>query len=150
MYKRIFLSFCLFWGLIGQSIAEEEHEIRAVGVKFDPMFVVIEPGDRVSWTNMPAHLIETIDVMVPEGTEKIKTELGVDVSFIFDNEGVYVYKCTPHWGARMGGILLVGNPDDIGGIIDAYFEEIQKDKSLLPAKGLLKKFRKHLQKEGLL
>ncbi|PKF50703.1 plastocyanin/azurin family copper-binding protein [Enterovibrio nigricans] len=150
MYKRLLISFCLFWGLVSHSIAEEEHIVRAVGVKFDPMFVVLQPGDRVSWTNMPAHLIETIDVMVPEGTQKIKTELGVDVSFVFDQEGVYVYKCTPHWGSRMGGILLVGNPNGIEGIIEAYFAEIQIDKSLLPAKGLLKKFRKYLQKEGLI
>lgn len=149
MAKKLIGSLILFLGLVSNAFAEE-YEVRAVGVKFDPMFVILQPGDRVSWTNMPAHLIETIDAMVPEGTEKIQTELGVDVSFVFDNEGVYVYKCTPHWGARMGGILLVGNPSDIEGTIEAYFAEIEKDKSLLPAKGLLKNFKKHLQAEGVL
>ncbi|MGF1706573.1 plastocyanin/azurin family copper-binding protein [Enterovibrio baiacu] len=149
MAKRLFWVICLFWGAISLSHATE-HEVRAVGVKFDPMFIVVEPGDRVSWVNMPAHMIETIDAMVPEGTEKIRTELGVDVSFVFNDDGIYVYKCTPHWGARMGGVLLVGNPSDIEGTIDAYLAEIQKDKSLLPAKGLLKKFKKHLQKQGII
>ncbi|WP_028023487.1 plastocyanin/azurin family copper-binding protein [Enterovibrio calviensis] len=149
MAKRFLWSLCLLFGLANQGYAEE-YEIKAVGVKFAPLVVMLQPGDRVSWTNMPAHLIETIDVMVPEGTEKIQTEMGADVSFVFENEGVYVYKCTPHWGARMGGILLVGNPSNIDGIIDSYMEEIKKDKSLLPAKGLLKKFRKQLQAEGLL
>ncbi|MBE1276410.1 plastocyanin/azurin family copper-binding protein [Enterovibrio baiacu] len=149
MAKRLFWVICLFWGATSLSHATE-HEVRAVGVKFDPMFIVVEPGDRVSWVNMPAHMIETIDAMVPEGTEKIRTELGVDVSFVFNEDGIYVYKCTPHWGARMGGVLLVGNPSDIEGTIDAYLAEIQKDKSLLPAKGLLKKFKKHLQKQGVI
>lgn len=149
MVKRFIGSLLVFLGLVSSAFAEE-YEVRAVGMKFDPMFVVLQPGDRVSWTNMPAHMVETIDVMVPEGTEKIQTELGMDVSFVFNNEGIYVYKCTPHWGARMGGILLVGNPADIEGTIEAYLGEIEKDKSLLPAKGLLKKFKKHLEAEGVL
>ncbi|MEZ8145739.1 plastocyanin/azurin family copper-binding protein [Enterovibrio norvegicus] len=149
MAKRLFWVLFLCWGFVSISQAAE-HEVRAVGVKFDPMFIIIEHGDNVSWVNMPAHMIETIDAMVPEGTEKIMTELGVDVNFTFDLEGIYVYKCTPHWGARMGGVMLVGNPSDIEGTIDAYLEEIQTDKSLLPAKGLLKKFKKHLQKQGVI
>ncbi|WP_407332045.1 plastocyanin/azurin family copper-binding protein [Enterovibrio sp. 27052020O] len=149
MAKRFLWSICLLFGLANQGYAEE-FEVQAVGVQFSPMVVVLQPGDRVSWTNMPAHLIETIDVMVPEGSEKILTEMGVNVSFVFDREGVYVYKCTPHWGARMGGVLLVGNPSDIEGIIDGYMAEIEKDKSLLPAKGLLKKFKKQMQQQGLL
>lgn len=149
MTKKLIGSLLLFVGLVSNAFAEE-HVVRAVGVKFDPMIVILQPGDRVSWTNMPAHLIETIDVMVPDGTEKILTELGVDVSFVFENEGIYVYKCTPHWGTRMGGVLLVGNPSGIEGTIDAYMAEIENDKSLLPAKGLLKKFKKHLQQEGIL
>ncbi len=50
----------------------------------------------------------------------------------------------------MGGVILVGTPSDIEGVIDAYLAEIEKDKSLLPAKGLLKKFKKQLQQEGIL
>lgn len=153
MARRFIKSFCLFLGLIGgwtTNAFAEEFTVTAVGVKYEPMVVIMQPGDRVSWTNMPAHNVETIDAMVPEGAEKINSELGMEYSYVFENEGIYVYKCAPHWGARMGGVILVGTPSDIEGVIDAYLAEIEKDKSLLPAKGLLKKFKKQLQQEGIL
>lgn len=136
--------------LTGKSVTAAEHEINAVGVKFDPMFIYIEAGDSVSWVNMAGHNVETVDSMVPEGQEKINTELGANVTEVFEKEGVVVYKCTPHWGARMGGIIVVGKPEDPGSIIDAYLETLKTDKVNLPAKGLLKKLRKDMEAKDLL
>ena len=100
---------------------------------------------------MDGHNVETIDIMVPEGQEKINSELGANVTAVFETEGIVVYKCTPHWGARMGGIIVVGKPDDPGKIIDAYTESIETDRAaLLPVKGLLKKLRKDMEAKGLL
>ena len=94
---------------------------------------------------MIGHNVETIDAMTPEGFAKVNTELGDDVTITFDAPGIYVYKCTPHWGARMGGIIMVGQPEDPAAIIEQYRAAIEEDKSLLPAKGLLKKFEKDLE-----
>lgn len=134
----------------GKSVTAAEHDINAVGVKFDPMFIYIDAGDSVSWLNMAGHNIETVDAMVPEGQEKINTELGATVTEVFETEGIVVYKCTPHWGARMGGIIVVGKPEDPGAIIEAYLETLKTDKINLPAKGLLKKLRKDMEAKGLL
>jgi len=127
-----------------------EHTIGATGVKFDPVFVYIEPGDTVNWEGMVGHNVETIEAMSPEGQEKINTELGENVTSTFDVPGIVVYKCTPHWGARMGGILVVGKPDDPATIIDTYLGTLETDKVNLPAKGLLKKLKKDMEKKGLL
>ncbi|MEO0421198.1 MAG: plastocyanin/azurin family copper-binding protein [Pseudomonadota bacterium] len=126
------------------------HTVAAQGVKFSPMFLYIEPGDTVTWTNMIGHNIETIDIMVPEGQEKVLTEMGQLPAIKFDTVGIVVYKCTPHWGARMGGVIVVGKPDDPNAIIDAYTAAIETDPSSKPAKGLLKKLRVDMESKGLL
>lgn len=136
--------------LLSSQANAEEHTINAVGVKFDPIFIYIEPGDTIHWEGMAGHNIETIDAMVPEGQEKINTELGANVSAVFETEGLVVYKCTPHWGARMGGIIVVGKPENAGETLDAYLESLKTDKVNLPAKGLLKKLRKDMESKGLL
>ncbi|MEL6198287.1 MAG: plastocyanin/azurin family copper-binding protein [Pseudomonadota bacterium] len=130
--------------------SSETHVVSARGVKFAPVVVFIEPGDTVAWENMPSHNIETIDEMVPDGQPKIKTELGEDYFSTFDTPGIVVYKCTPHWGARMGGILVVGTPDDPEAIIDAYMASTEVNKVNLPARGLLKQLRKALKEKGMM
>jgi len=135
---------------IGKSAIAAEHEVTAVAVKYDPVFLYVEKGDTVTWTSMAGHNVETLEAMSPEGQEKLNTELGENVTAVFETEGIIVYKCTPHWGARMGGIVVVGKPDDPGAIIDAYLATLETDKTNLPAKGLLKKLRKDMESKGLL
>lgn len=124
-------------------------DVQAVGVKFEPAFVFVEPGGTVNFTGMAGHNVETIDQMVPEGTEKILSELGNDISLTFDEPGIYLYKCTPHWGTRMGGAIVVGKPENPYEILDGYTAAIESDRgALLPAKGLLKKLRKKMETDG--
>jgi len=135
----------------GKSALAADHEITALAVKFNPLFIYIEKGDTVNWSSMEGHNVETLDIMVPEGQEKINSELGANVSAVFETEGIVVYKCTPHWGARMGGVIVVGKPDNPAAIIEAYLEAIETDRAnLLPAKGLLKKLRKDMEAKGLM
>lgn len=132
------------------SSDQTTHTVQARGVKFAPMFIYIEPGDQVAWENMPSHNIETLEGMIPDGQEMIKTELGDNYFTTFDTVGIIVYKCTPHWGARMGGIIVVGKPENPGAILDAYMESTEVNKQNLPARGLIKKLRKDMEEKGLL
>ncbi|MEM0922086.1 MAG: plastocyanin/azurin family copper-binding protein [Pseudomonadota bacterium] len=136
-------------GLAGASSEVTSHKVLARGVKFDPVFVFIEPGDQIEWENMASHNVETIDEMVPEGQPKIKTKLGDNYFTTFDTVGIIVYKCTPHWGARMGGVITVGTPDDPGGILDRYLASTEVVKKNLPARGLIKKVRKEMEERGM-
>lgn len=144
------ISVSLTGPLTGNFAFAAEHTVSAVTVKFNPVFLYIEPGDTVNWENMVGHNIETIDIMAPEGLEKINTELGANVTATFEMEGIIVYKCTPHWGARMGGIIVVGKPENPSEIIDNYLATLETNKENLPAKGLLKKLRKDMEEKGLL
>ena len=118
-----------------------DHEVMARGVKFAPAILMIQPGDTVNWTNMASHNVETISDMMPEGAASIDSELGESVSQTFETEGIIVYKCAPHWGNRMGGIIVVGNPDNAMETIDAYMAAANENTENLPALGLLKDLR---------
>ena len=130
--------------------ASADQTVTAVGVEFDPMVVYVEPGESVTWTQMNAHNVETLADLIPEGGVEFNSEVGADYSQKFDEPGIFVYKCTPHWGARMGGIVVVGKPEDAGATMDAYLATIdEKRGDLLPAKGLIKKGRKDMEEQGL-
>ncbi|MDX1751435.1 MAG: plastocyanin/azurin family copper-binding protein [Methylophaga sp.] len=102
--------------LLSQSAFAETHVVTAVGMKYEPMVVQIEPGDTVRWENMPTHNVETVDGLVPEGTEKINSPMSENYQHTFDKEGIYIYKCTPHIGAGMGGAIIVGQPTNLDDI----------------------------------
>ena len=124
--------------------------VQAVGVKFEPLTVYVAEGGEVSWEGMTGHNVETLGAMIPDGGLELNTELGEDVNATFDAPGIYVYKCTPHWGTRMGGVVVVGTPEDPAGTIERYMAAIEQDRAgLLPAKGLLKKALKDMESKGM-
>ncbi len=125
--------------------------VRTSVFEFDPLTVYIELGETVSWVGMAGHNVETLGAMIPEGGVEMNTELGVDVTRQFDVAGIYVYKCTPHWGARMGGIIVVGTPEDPQATVDAYLAAIETDPAaLLPAKELLEQAAQDMQERGFI
>lgn len=105
--------------LLSQSVFAETHVVTAVGMKYEPMVIKIAPGDTVRWENMPTHNVETVDGLVPEGTEKINSPMGENYQHTFDKEGIYIYICTPHIGAGMGGAVIVGEPTNLDTIKSA-------------------------------
>ena len=126
-----------------------EHTVTAQGVKFAPMIVYVAPGDTVHFENMPTHNVQTVEPLVPEGQEEVYTEIGENVSLVFDDEGIVVYKCTPHWGNRMGGIIVVGEPEDPAAIAEEYLRLTEEHPETLPARGLLKDLIEDLEAKGL-
>jgi len=90
--------------------ASKNHTVTAQGLIYSPLVVTIAPGDSVSWTNMSTHNTESIEGLIPEGAEMWMSKMSDNYSRTFTVEGIYVYKCTPHFGAGMGGAIIVGNP----------------------------------------
>lgn len=95
------------------------HIVTAQGLKYEPLVVKIQPGDTVAWENMPTHDTQSLEGLIPEGAEAWHSELGKNYQRTFTVEGIYVYKCTPHIGAGMGGAIIVGNPVNLDAIIAA-------------------------------
>jgi len=102
-----------------KSEGTENHVVTAEGLVFNPLVVKINPGDSVSWSNMSTHNSESIDGLIPEGAEKWNSPMSENYQRTFTQEGIYVYKCTPHIGTGMGGAIIVGNPVNLEQIKNA-------------------------------
>ncbi|MCX4189778.1 plastocyanin/azurin family copper-binding protein [Methylophaga sp. OBS3] len=94
----------------------ETHTVTAQGMAFQPLVIKIAPGDTVSWENMSTHNVEMIDGLIPEGTDAFVSKMSEDFQHTFEQEGIYVYKCTPHIGAGMGGAVIVGEPTNLDAV----------------------------------
>ncbi len=82
---------------------------------FYPPIVKIQPGEMVTWVaKNKGHNVEFVKGAVPDGVPAFRSKLSKDASFTFETPGVYVYKCTPHYGLGMVGIVVVG--DDMSGL----------------------------------
>lgn len=77
---------------------------------FEPAVVTIKPGDTVKWlAKTPGHNVEFIKGATPEKVGPFRSPLGKDAAYKFSVPGIYVYKCTPHYGMGMVGVVVVGD-----------------------------------------
>ena len=78
---------------------------------FEPAFVKVAPGDSVTFvpTDM-GHNAEVIVGMAPAGAPAFKGKMNQPVKVTFPKAGVYGYKCMPHYGMGMVGVVVVGDP----------------------------------------
>ncbi len=102
-----------------------EHEVRMLNkgpegqpMQFDPAFLKIEPGDTVKFVATDkGHNAETILEMIPERAETWKGKINEEITVTFNEEGIYGYKCMPHFAMGMVGIIQVG--DDVSNLDSA-------------------------------
>ena len=105
--------------LSGAALAES-HEVQMLNtgsdgvMVFEPAVLSINPGDSVTFkaTN-PGHNSESMEGMMPEGAEGWQGGMGQDVTVTFDQDGVYVYQCTPHVMMAMVGVIKVGSGSNL-------------------------------------
>jgi pseudoazurin len=83
----------------------------AAGVMvFEPALVKIAPGDTVKFVAADkGHNVETVETMLPEGAKAFVGKINEEVVVTFDKPGVYGYKCKPHYGMGMVGMVVVGD-----------------------------------------
>ena len=88
--------------LIARPVMAEQRMI------FKPAFLMINPGDTVQFVSADkGHNSEIIDDMIPEGAEGWKGRINDDIEVTFETPGFYGYKCTPHVGTGMVGLIVV-------------------------------------------
>jgi len=77
---------------------------------FKPAVLKINPGDTVTWkaTN-PGHNTASINEMSPDNSLQWNGKINEEVKITFSKEGIYGYKCTPHYILGMVGIVSVGD-----------------------------------------
>jgi pseudoazurin len=91
-----------------------EHTVKMLTSGSDGQIMVMEPGflkiasgDTVNFVpSDPTHNAQSS--ISPDGAKDFSTPLGIETKVVFDQEGVYVYKCTPHQALGMFGIIQVG------------------------------------------
>ena len=87
---------------------------------FEPAFIKAAPGDTVTFLpTEPGHNSESIPEFIPEGAEGWKGNINQEVTVTLTAEGLYVFRCLPHYGLGMVGVIQVGesNPN-----LDAVLE----------------------------
>ena len=82
---------------------------------FEPAFLKVAPGDTVKFlaTNK-GHNAESVAGMVPAGGTTFKGKINEEIVVKFDKAGVYGYKCLPHTGMGMVGVVQVGGASNKG------------------------------------
>ena len=115
--------------LTGAALAES-HEVQMLNtgsdgvMVFEPAVLSINPGDSVTFkaTN-PGHNSESMAGMVPDGAEGWQGGMGQEVTVTFDQDGVYVYQCTPHLMMAMVGVIKVGSGSNLEAIKAAAIDK---------------------------
>jgi|TARA_B110001454_G_C12716108_1_gene432632 pseudoazurin len=111
------LRFIVFISFSAVSVSSycAEHIVEALTtgangeiMVFEPGFLKVEVGDTVVFKPSDAsHNAESVFTPSPEAS--FVTELGRESSIKMSHEGVYLYKCTPHFTLGMVGVIQVGS-----------------------------------------
>jgi pseudoazurin len=113
------------------------HFVMATATTFEPKVLFINPCDTVTFQNMLTHDAQAFDDLIPEGAKAFWVPINQNGSVTLDVEGVYIYKCNPHYPLGMAGSIIVGNAHN--------FEQVQA-KVTGRAKGIVIKVKRALAK----
>lgn len=104
--------------LLAGAATAETYEVQmlnrgeAGAMVFEPAFLQIAPGDTVTFLSADrGHNAESIDGMVPDGAEVFSGRINEEISVVFDTEGLYGIRCTPHFA--MGMVMTIAVGDDV-------------------------------------
>tara|TARA_B100000029_G_C17434663_1_gene909174 strand:+ start:333 stop:782 length:450 start_codon:yes stop_codon:yes gene_type:complete len=111
--KIVSVSILLFL-FVSTSIRAEEHLVKLLTTAsngetmvFEPGFLQVSVGDTIVFEPADAsHNAESF--FAPTSDANFYTELGVTESIVMTQEGIYLYKCTPHFMLGMIGVIQVG------------------------------------------
>ena len=108
------LAFVFFMAALEPAHAEM-HEVLMLNrgesgvMVFEPALLRISPGDTVKFVAADnGHNSESIDGMTPTGGITWQANINEEGEITFEAEGVYGYKCRPHYGMGMVGLIVVG------------------------------------------
>ncbi len=117
----VFGAVALLSGAFGHSAIAAEHVIKMMNkneagqtMVFEPDFVKVEPGDTVKFEPTDKnHNSESVKEIWPEGVPLVKGAYSTVVEFKAEKDGLYVFKCLPHYGMGMVAVVQVGKPTNL-------------------------------------
>ena len=135
-FYLIFMLVCFMGGMVLSAKAEEKEPLIIEMLNkrgkekmlYGQDVVKIEVGQTITWTpDSKGHNVQFVSV--PEGVEKVKSKLSKEFSYTFEQEGVYLYVCTPHASMGMIGMVIVGESDvNLDEVLDYKFRGKSKKK----------------------
>ena len=143
-FYLIFMLVCFMGGMVLSAKAEEKEPLIIEMLNkrgkekmlYGQDVVKIEVGQTITWTpDSKGHNVQFVSV--PEGVEKVKSKLSKEFSYTFEQEGAYLYLCTPHASMGMIGVVVVGESDvNLDEVLDYKFRGKSKKKFKKIAKSL--------------
>ena len=143
-FYLIFMLVCFMGGMVLSAKAEEKEPLIIEMLNkrgkekmlYGQDVVKIDVGQTITWTpDSKGHNVQFVSV--PEGVEKVKSKLSKEFSYTFEQEGVYLYVCTPHASMGMIGVVVVGESDvNLDEVLDYKFRGKSKKKFKKIAKSL--------------
>lgn len=107
---------------------------------FKPTLVRVNKGDTVKWVaTQSGHNVTFLQGAIPAGVPLFISPFSKDATFKFEKPGIYLYKCTPHFGMGMVGIVVVGNDKSNLAAVKATYVPPMAKKRLAPAFAELEK-----------
>ena len=135
-FYLIFMLVCFMGGMVLSAKAEEKEPLIIEMLNkrgkekmlYGQDVVKIDVGQTITWTpDSKGHNVQFVSV--PEGVEKVKSKLSKEFSYTFEQEGVYLYVCTPHASMGMIGMVIVGESDvNLDEVLDYKFRGKSKKK----------------------
>ena len=135
-FYLIFMLVCFMGGMVLSAKAEEKEPLIIEMLNkrgkekmlYGQDVVKIEVGQTITWTpDSKGHNVQFVSV--PEGVEKVKSKLSKEFSYTFEQEGIYLYVCTPHASMGMIGVVVVGESDvNLDEVLDYKFRGKSKKK----------------------
>jgi pseudoazurin len=110
-FKHILAAVALTLASGAALAAEHVIEMKNSGADgamvFEPGFLKAEPGDTVKFV-LADQAHNSASVAVPEGAEGWQGAINEEITVTLNEEGVYVFNCTPHAVLNMAGVIQVG------------------------------------------
>ena len=135
-FYLIFMLVCFMGGMVLSAKAEEKEPLIIEMLNkrgkekmlYGQDVAKVEVGQTITWTpDSKGHNVQFVSV--PEGVEKVKSKLSKEFSYTFEQEGVYLYVCTPHASMGMIGMVIVGESDvNLDEVLDYKFRGKSKKK----------------------
>lgn len=143
-FYLIFMLVCFMGGMVLSAKAEEKEPLIIEMLNkrgkdkmlYGQDVARIDVGQTITWTpDSKGHNVQFVSV--PEGVEKVKSKLSKEFSYTFEQEGVYLYVCTPHASMGMIGVVVVGESDvNLDEVLNYKFRGKSKKKFKKIAKSL--------------
>ncbi|MCE9524398.1 MAG: pseudoazurin [Alphaproteobacteria bacterium] len=103
-------------------------KVANISNAYKPGLVKVNKGDTVKWvaTN-PGHNVAFVQGGIPQGVALFTSTAQKEITFKFEKPGIYLYKCTPHLGLGMVGLVMVGgDKSNLAAVKAAYVPPLAK------------------------